>query len=625
MTAPTQPQTQRVGELRPNQLLHTYGAGALADLPNLSVVIAGLDAWPRDHSTVVEESRLLAAVRARLGRQVEALRLPPHLPETPDPFGEWARTGVPVRLFPTWLRCTDVRCNQLGRADAGIFQLLGDSYQPNKVRYVHNCRGQGGNRPTAVPARFLLACGDGHLDDFPWLYFVHKGPVPEGTHTLRMLEMGSTGEAADVYVQCMSCTTDGGGHVSRSMSEAFGLEAPQRLPACRGRHPHLTDEFESCGRPTLTLVLGATNTWFPMLLRTFSVPLATTPVDHLVAEFWDHLKVLASLPEQAAKLILPTQKFWAELERYGVDKVWQAICHRLDREDDGEHEDNDGDVDLRGPEWAALNGEAVELPDFTIRGEPVPAEAKGWLGRVVLVSRLREVAALHGFTRVDAPEWEVSVDDVRRSGPLSDHSPTWVPCAELRGEGIFLRFNEERIAEWENSRLARERERQLLMPAHRSWREQRMLDPGQWPGLRYVLLHTFAHVLIRQLALESGYSAAGIGERIYASQGANPMAGVLLYTAAPDSEGTLGGLVSLGQSKRLGELIRQALDGAKLCSSDPLCAEHNPTVHGRLYGAACHACLFAAETSCERGNQYLDRALLVDTLTESGCGFFAAG
>jgi Domain of unknown function (DUF1998) len=619
MTAPAQPQSMRVGELRPNQLLHTYGSGALADLPNLSVVIAGLDSWPRDHSTVVDESRLLAAVRARLGRQVEALRLPPHQSETSDPFGEWARTGVPVRLFPTWLRCTDLRCNQLGRADAGFFHLLGDAYQPNRVRYVHNCRGQGGNRPTAVPARFLLACSAGHLDDFPWMYFVHKGPPPEGvTHTLRMLELGSTGEAADVYVQCMGCPTESGRHLSRPMSEAFGLEAQQRLPACRGRHPHLNDEFKGCDQPTLTLVLGATNTWFPIVLRTFSVPLATEPVSHLVAEFWAHLKVLASLPEQAAKLILPTQTFWSELERYGVDKVWQAIRRHADQGSDSE--DGAGDVDLRGPEWTALNGADIELPDFTIREETAP---KDWLDRVVLVSRLREVAALYGFTRVDAPEWEVSPEDQSRSGPLSDHPPTWVPCAELRGEGIFLRFSEERIAEWETRQVVRERERDLLIPAHRSWREQRMLDTGQWPGLRYVLLHTFAHVLIRQLALESGYSAAGIGERIYASQGANPMAGVLLYTAAPDSEGTLGGLVSLGRRQRLGELIEQALESAELCSSDPLCAEHNPTIHGRLYGAACHACLFAAETSCERGNQYLDRALLVDTLTESGSGFFA--
>ena len=66
---------------------------------------------------------------------------------------------------------------------------------------------------------------------------------------------------------------------------------------------------------------------------------------------------------------------------------------------------------------------------------------------------------------------------------------------------------------------------------------------------------------MRELALECGYSASSIRERIYASAPDNGgMAGVLLYTAAPDSEGTLGGLVRLGEPKTLGRLVRQALE-----------------------------------------------------------------
>ncbi|MGH3846580.1 MAG: hypothetical protein ACRDS0_34960, partial [Pseudonocardiaceae bacterium] len=79
----------RVGGLRPNQLLHTYGVGAMADLPNLSVVMLGLDFWNLERSRTVPEERLLAAVRAKLGQQVDGLRLPPYLPETFDPFAEW--------------------------------------------------------------------------------------------------------------------------------------------------------------------------------------------------------------------------------------------------------------------------------------------------------------------------------------------------------------------------------------------------------------------------------------------------------------------------------------------------------------------------------------------------------
>ncbi len=176
-------QSLRVGELRPNQLLHTYGVGAVADLPNLSVVVAGLDEWELNNSQIVTERRLLSAVQAQLGPQVETLRTPPYKPETSDPFGDWARVGVPTRLFPRWLRCSDTRCNRLAPVESRLFDLLTDMWRPERIRYVHSCRGHGYNRPTAVPARFVLACARGHLDDFPWLFYVHGVPSRRAAST----------------------------------------------------------------------------------------------------------------------------------------------------------------------------------------------------------------------------------------------------------------------------------------------------------------------------------------------------------------------------------------------------------------------------------------------------------
>jgi hypothetical protein len=312
---PRAPQQLRVGGLRPNQLLHTYGIGAMADLPNLSVVMAGLDQWESQHARTVVETRLLDAVRSKLGRQVESLRIPPHLQETPDPFAEWARVGVPVRLFPGWLRCSNSRCNRLGRANSGIFERLEDSASPDRTRYVHNCWGRGNNRPTAVPARFVLACASGHLDDFPWLYFVHPGAESAPGHSLRMAEHGSTGEAADVTVSCDGCDQP---H-NKVMALAFGGSAEQHLPACRGRHPHL-GTFETCTSQVRTLVLGATNSWFPMQLRAFTLPRDREPIDYLVAHYWEQLADFHALPSDAAKRILPNQFFWPDLETHGVDK-----------------------------------------------------------------------------------------------------------------------------------------------------------------------------------------------------------------------------------------------------------------------------------------------------------------
>lgn len=122
--------------------------------------------------------------------------------------------------------------------------------------------------------------------------------------------------------------------------------------------------------------------------------------------------------------------------------------------------------------------------------------------------------------------------------------------------------------------------------------------------------------------MECGYNAASIRERIYASNDDFPMAGVLIYTAAADSDGTLGGLVDLGKPENLGRIIKQALNRAKVCSSDPLCSEHDPSEDRSLHAASCHACTFVAETSCERGNRYLDRALLVETFDSKSAAFF---
>ena len=167
----------------------------------------------------------------------------------------------------------------------------------------------------------------------------------------------------------------------------------------------------------------------------------------------------------------------------------------------------------------------------------------------------------------------------------------------------------------------------MLLEGHRGWRNARQLDPNVgFPGIRYTMLHTFSHILIRELALECGYNAASISERIYASSDSvDPMAGILIYTAAADSDGTLGGLIELGKPDFLGRLIKQALNRAAVCSSDPLCSEHDPGKDRSLHSAACHACSFVAETSCEKSNRFLDRALLFETFDCQDAAFFDRG
>ena len=184
--------------------------------------------------------------------------------------------------------------------------------------------------------------------------------------------------------------------------------------------------------------------------------------------------------------------------------------------------------DIKRPEWTVLTHPTppTDWPHFLSEKVPSPQDYSGPIREVLLLKRLREVNALVGYTRVEAPEETTDPAERPKMAALSKTHPRWVPANEVHGEGIFLRFDESKMEKWEKQASVEERDSRL-MAGHRGWRNARRLDPSMgYPGARYVLLHTFAHLLIRELALECGYNAASIRERVYASsEPASPMAG----------------------------------------------------------------------------------------------------
>lgn len=602
-----------VGEVRPSQLLWTYGPGALIDLPNLSVVTMGLHRWDEDRCLPIDEARLLDAVRRVLGHQVERLRMPPFtIADLNDKFSAEAKVGVPVRPFPQWLRC--VRCGTLAEFDSGMFDIKENPYRPEDTRFVHTVCEKGSNSD-AVPARFLLACRNGHLDDFPWRYFVHGGHS-ECKGTLQFFEQGASLQTENLWVKCSGCGA------SRSLVHAFGKEGEDNLPACRGRHPHLSAFDEGCDEQPRAVLLGSTNSWFSVSISVLAIPLAGSQLEQLVNDGWTYLEDVES--EQELGFALKTLRKTGNLpgiEEFKTADIWAQI----EAKRNGSESSVVFEADIKLPEWRVLTDPQApnNWPNFMTSKAVVPTGLEEQIDSVVLLERLREVNALIGFTRVEAPEESDDPDDRPPMADLCRGKPTWVPASEVHGEGIFIRFNEETVSKWENFPGVMAR-RQRLGEGHLGWRNARHLDPkAGYPGIRYAMLHTFSHLLIRELALECGYNMASIRERIYAeSDPSEPMAGILLYTAAADSDGTLGGLVELGKPESLGRLIQQALRRSTICSSDPLCSEHNPAEDRSLHGASCHSCSFVAETSCERGNRYLDRALVVPTIETQDANFF---
>ena len=603
-----------IGDLRPSQLIYTFGVGALLDLPNMSALILGLDDWDKQYCTEIPEDRLLAAIQRRLGAQVKKLYLPPmdlDADSHPDPTAP--ALGVPVAPFPRWLRCP--MCDLLATVESGYFQLVQDERRPDRTRYVHGNCPNAKNQPTVLPVRFLLACREGHLTDFPWIEYVHQQAVPCKPARLTLREYGAAGDASDIIVKC-GCGKE------RRMADAF--DSSHFQIACSGHHPHLRTVEEGCEEEARTILLGASNSWFPMVMSALSLPpRASDKLGVLVAEHWLDLKDIPSL--EVAKYVTAPSRMPALVE-FTADQIWTAIEAKKQG-----GESNEEEPDLKSVEWDVLTQNPPPTPtkDFRVSSVPAPSGFGQFFEETILVELVREVRALLAFTRIESKGDFTDADyqDDGRQTRLARQSPTWLPAAEVRGEGIFLRLKEEALQAWEQKPEVKQLEQDFFQ-AHVGWRRLRKLLPheAEFPKIRFVLLHSLSHALMRQIALECGYTAASVRERLYCrptGQGLGPMAGILIYTAASDSEGTLGGLVQLGQPITLGRQVQHALESMRICGSDPLCSEHAPVGDGRgIHGACCHACLFAPETSCERGNRYLDRTTLVGTFASVAAEFF---
>ena len=602
------------GEVRPSQLMFTFGIGATLDLPEVSALVMGLDYWNRDLCRPIIEHRLLAAVQRIVGSQVQELRLPPVQEEEND------SRGVPAVPFPRWMRCSV--CGAIAPLEQGVFEKRESLYKPVHFVHAHCPRMKNPqNPPRAIPVRFLLACPDGHLSDVPWNEFIHDGlpcPHPE----LHMNEFGITGDVSDIIVSCKAC-----GKKKPLSALVAGLRAKEPLFPCSGLHPHLRqcDPSPCTTRPQL-INLGASNLWFPQTTSVLSIPDKESSLLSIIHAHWADL---ADVDDEAMVRYLARPGRIEALADFSTDDVLRTI--EAERSLQGQPVLQTPD-DIKLPEWEIFSGQRqINVSrKLEIVSIPAPAGFEDSFENSMQVPRLSEVRAMYGFTRISPQqELDLGIISEQHVAPLTREAPAWLPAYESYGEGIFLRLREDRLQSWEQLPAVQKHDKAFFL-AHKAWRKSRRFqdtDAG-YPGLRFVLLHSLAHALMQQITLDCGYTAASVRERLYCrtpDMPGGPMAGILLYTAATDSEGTLGGLVSLGTPETMGRYLDHALENMRLCTSDPLCAEHMPEADGRvILGAACHACLFAPETSCECGNRYLDRNVLVETFAQrpSGLAFW---
>ena len=595
------------GHLRRSQLLTTFGPGALIDLPDYSVLVSGLEHWFGPMTTLYEP-RLLQKIRDNLP-EVHELRTPPLDLDTDQP-----NAGITVWQFPEWFITQEAVTTRFGRS-----RRLVHRQALHKRRFEDEDHRQW----RVVPVRFVRACLHGHLGDIDWYWFTHEGDAGGCRRPLWLDERGTSGDISEVWVRC-ECGK------RRLMSDAATVQF-RALGHCDGGRPWLGRYHtrEACSEPNRLLVRTASNAYFPELMSVISLPLEPDdPLMAVISAQWENLSEVTTVDELQTlrRLVKPVKQ---ALEGLEDDAILAAIQARQEAASGQvtSHTIKEAELEVLTTPRDRLGSDQLDS-DFYARALPRSeweSPDSPWMGaveRVLLVHRLREVMALIGFTRFEAavPDIQGELEVNVQLAALASEAH-WRPAIENRGEGVFISFQPAAIQAWQKQPAVIQRGLQLVQ-GFRCWQAEHSQSRREFPGLPYILLHTLSHLLLTAIALECGYPASSIRERVYASDFGY---GILLYTATADAEGTLGGLVEAGRHLR--HHLKTALELARLCANDPVCAQHKPdNPHERrfLHGAACHGCLLIAETSCEQFNDFLDRALVVPTVDLAEAAFFGA-
>ena len=569
------------GELRPNQIITTFGPGAIVDAIKDSVTVLDISFWKEKGKKIID---------ARLASYLSVDCF--YTPSTNS------RGDIPVVSFPKWHVCSNIKCGRLFNAT--------ENFNVEKyLKFGVTCPDCG---RSAYPSRFITICEDGHMDDFPWQWWVHCGSY--GCNgTLRIKSSGQSSTLSDMRVEC-SCGA------KRSMSGATQRDVFESLK-CTGNHPFRPNVQPKCDckKKVIPSQRGAANVYFPVIRSAISIPPWINPLYNLIDE---HMKLIESYEEdwgEEGVTKVYNKHFAANYSRTQFDEALEQRRKNIKEFSEIKLMEYNAIIHHNDPAYADAS---IKKHFMAEEDDSVPETLQKYFSRIIRITRLREVRVLLGFTRVDSPDPDANTDDqpnVVRLTKCKDER--WLPAAEINGEGIFIEFNKNTIEEWMSSSTMTELSDKYA-ESYAKYCESKGWEVTVARDAKYVLLHTFSHLMIKQMSMSSGYSSSAIRERIYFNDN---MAGILLYTGSSDKEGSLGGLVELGNSDQIIRLMSDAFQEALVCTNDPECMSNLPP-NKNSNGAACHSCCMISETACENGNRMLDRGLIVPLPDREECSYF---
>ena len=631
------------GTIRRAQLVAPFGVGAMSVLVDgTSIITAGLDHWyEADDPDRLEEYREHDwRLEARL--RVKEFWLPPDYRRgkrgSDNLNGELT---VPVLRFPRWHFC--IYCKRLEKSVLSMTQAVFCQDKSHEAK---------GTRPRMSQVPFVVICTAGHLDDFPFDKWVHRSHKPSCNGQLRLKSTGGDGLEGQRVV-CDHCKAE---RSLRGITEtvpgkegdrtvlSHSLSSPDDPYLCVGARPWLSDHGRICGLPVRGALRAAGNVYFPKVESSIYLPRKEGPISDEMRELMRNTEIRSAMRSLHRFLGAEIGAAILRRELISLLEVVSPACLTPISDEEliaGYHDmlaGGEGETGLaEEPDTELLTGDDEwRYPEFRcIRETPnddrlaatdpgVHPDLDSYLERVRSVDVLRETRALRGFTRVRDDVLKLSAGKaLLRREPLP-FSEDWLPAYVVKGEGIYLELDPARLTTWEGRPEVQARAQRIADQYGKLAARRGSQDRGLPP--RFLLLHTLGHLLVNELIFTCGYSSASLRERLYVSTDAErEMAGLLIYTAAGDSEGTMGGLVRMARPANLRAVFASAISNARWCSSDPVCMEAGEKGQGpdSCNLAACHGCALLPETSCEEFNRFLDRGLVIGTFDDPTLGYFS--
>ncbi|WP_455821963.1 DrmB family protein [Clostridium butyricum] len=602
--------------VRFSQAVTPFGVGSMIDFKDQTLMMAATDYWTVTVNEEIHDERLERLLN------VDKFCLPPEKSEIQK---------VPFVRFPRWYFCP--KCNRLRPIEEWEKDFVPRRGAKNEKMITPRCMEC---KLKLVPAGILVVCNSGHIDDFPWIEWVHKkhksGSVC-GNPQLQIKNNSSSLGLEGLIVKCSTC------NATANLKGAFGENAFEKFKIgykCTGNKPW-SGEKEKCVEVPKSIQRGALNIYFSKVVSSIVIPPYSRDINMLVKGSNKYSTLLDQLEDTEyvelkgrSNIINSYAKKIAD-DIHQPETVVKIILDNIFTNDAGiEAETKE---QYRIEEYKALTGdipqECMNEKDFKIEIQKNISDynIKG-LNGVTLVKKMREVRALVGFSRINPVEADtMSGFDNRENNngfiSIRPKDKNWYPAYECRGEGIFIELDNEMIENWVNKNPDILKRIEILNERYNQ-REKKYGNRERNITPKFVLMHTLAHLLIKQLSFECGYDSASLSERIYCNtlKGTPEMSGILIYTSSGDSEGTLGGVVRQGKSDMLPRIFNEAVKKAAWCSSDPVCIESKGQGRDGLNLSACHACTLISETSCEEFNVLLDRVLVVGELENRKMGFF---